>query len=294
MYFGSVRFFKNLILVAIIIFIAIPTWFAFSFHRELKELKAETADLRLELEERDNVAKTLAGTSNDFPYQSLYPDFYAPEGYRATEVKDNVIYLTFDDGPSANTDKILDVLAKEEVKATFFVTGRTNEKDLARMKRIVTEGHTIGMHSYSHNYAKIYNSVEDFLDDMYPIFAQIKETTGETPVIFRFPGGSINSYNAPIYQEIIAEMIRRGFVPWDWNISAQDSVTKRITSAQIVENVTDRAASVTRGAVLMHDSVTKTTTANAVEDIIKRLKTMGFELDKLTPEIKPILFTYKE
>ena len=129
---------------------------------------------------------------------------------------------------------------------------------------------------------------------MYPIFAQIKETTGETPVIFRFPGGSINSYNAPIYQEIIAEMIRRGFVPWDWNISAQDSVTKRITSAQIVENVTNHAASVTRGAVLMHDSVTKTTTANAVEDIIKRLKTMGFELDKLTPEIKPILFTYKE
>lgn len=294
MYFGSVRFFKNLILLAIIILIAVPTALAFSFYFSLQEQKEAVAALQQELMERDKAAEALTGVGGDISYQSLYPDFYAPEDYHATVNKDNVIYLTFDDGPSANTDKILDILKEQEVKATFFVNGRTNEKDLARMKRIVEEGHTIGMHSYSHNYTKVYASVEAFLDDMYPIFVQIKETTGETPIIFRFPGGSINSYNAAIYKEILAEMIRRGFVPWDWNISAQDSVTKSISSSQIIENVTKRAANVTRGAVLLHDSATKKTTANAVEDIIIRLKSMGFELDRLTPEIKPILFTYKE
>ena len=230
----------------------------------------------------------------DLPYQSLYPDFYAPEGYHASLIKDDVIYLTFDDGPSANTDRILDVLKQEEVKATFFVTGRTNTTDLERMKRIVAEGHTIGMHSYSHNYTKIYSSVEAFLDDMYPIFMQIKETTGETPVIFRFPGGSINAYNGDIYQEIIAEMMRRGFVPWDWNISAQDATAKKVTSAQITANVTARAAKVNRGVVLMHDSAAKTATASAVKNIIRELKNKGFTLDKITPELKPIVFPYKD
>lgn len=294
MYFGSVRFFKNLILLAVIILIAVPTAFSFSFYFDIREQKATIASLREQLAEKDKLTEAFSKNEEDLPYQSLYPDFYAPEGYHATDSKDKVIYLTFDDGPSANTDRILDVLKQEGVKATFFVTGRTSETDLQRMKRIVAEGHTIGMHSYSHNYTKIYSSVEAFLDDMYPIFVQIKETTGETPVVFRFPGGSINAYNGDIYQEIIAEMIRRGFVPWDWNISAQDATAKKVTSAQIIANVTGRAAKVNRGVVLMHDSAAKTATAGAVKNMIHQLKDMGFTLDKITPELKPIIFPYKD
>ena len=294
MYFGSVRFFKNLILIAVVILIAVPTGFSFSFYFDIKEQKATIASLQEQLAEREKLAEMFTKNEEDLPYQSLYPDFYAPEGYHASLIKDDVIYLTFDDGPSANTDRILDVLKQEEVKATFFVTGRTNTTDLERMKRIVAEGHTIGMHSYSHNYTKRYSSVEAFLDDMYPIFMQIKETTGETPVIFRFPGGSINAYNGDIYQEIIAEMMRRGFVPWDWNISAQDATAKKVTSAQITANVTARATKVNRGVVLMHDSAAKTATASAVKNIIRELKNKGFTLDKITPELKPIVFPYKD
>lgn len=294
MYFGSVRFFKNLILFTVVLLIAVPTAFTFSFYFDLQEQKEMIASLQEQLAEKEKLAEVFTKNEGDLSYQDLYPDFYAPQGYHASESKNGVIYLTFDDGPSANTDRILDVLKQEEVKATFFVTGRANNTDLERMKRIVAEGHTIGMHSYSHNYTKIYSSVEAFLDDMYPIFVQIKETTGETPVIFRFPGGSINAYNGDIYQEIIAEMIRRGFVPWDWNISAQDATEKKVTSAQITANVTGKAAKVNRGVVLMHDSAAKTATAGAIKNIIKQLKSMGFTLEKITPELKPIMFPYKD
>ena len=294
MYFGSVRFFKNLILLAVVILIAVPTAFSFSFYFDIKEQKATIASLQEQLAEREKLAEVFTKNEKDLPYQSLYPDFYAPQGYHASESKDKVIYLTFDDGPSANTDRILDVLKQENVKATFFVTGRSSDVDLQRMRRIVAEGHAIGMHSYSHNYTKIYSSVEAFLDDMYPIYMQIKETTGEAPVIFRFPGGSINAYNGNIYQEIIAEMIRRGFVPWDWNISAQDATAKKINSAQITANVTGKAARVSRGVVLMHDSAAKTATAGAVKNMIHQLKDMGFSLEKITPELKPIVFPYND
>lgn len=294
MYFGSVRFFKNLILLVMIILIITPTVFAFHFYFDLQEQKAELAALKKKLPDDFGEEAGDGAENAELPYQSLYPDFYAPEEYHATQNTKGVIYLTFDDGPSHNTDKILKTLAEQDVKATFFVTGKTSEADLERMRDIVAQGHAIGMHSYSHNYNKIYNSVEDFLDDMYLIYNQIKDTTGEAPVLFRFPGGSINSYNGGIYREITAEMIRRGFVPWDWNLSAQDSVTAKITSAQITANIMGQAQHINRGVVLMHDSAAKNATAGSVESVIKGLRAKGFTFDKLTPELKPVLFSYKE
>lgn len=228
----------------------------------------------------------------DLPdYAELYPDFYAPQELDAQSVPSGVVYLTFDDGPSPRTDEILATLAREEVKATFFVVGQTKEENLQRMRDIVDQGHTIAMHSYSHNYKKIYASVEAFLDDMYQIFVQIRDTTGVTPTFFRFPGGSVNAYNYGIYQDIMAEMLRRGFVPCDWNISAQDATKTPLAPEKIVSNILNSAGH-SRGVVLMHDSAARTTTAQALPEIIRQLRERGFQLDRLTPDIKPILFSY--
>ncbi|MBO5365919.1 MAG: hypothetical protein J6A39_04755, partial [Peptococcaceae bacterium] len=140
---------------------------------------------------------------------------------------------------------------------------------------------------------KIYASVEAYLDDMYQIFTQIKETTGTTPTLFRFPGGSINNYNSGISHELIAEMLRRGFVPFDWNISSRDAATVKLLPAEtIVNNVVSEAKNQPYGIVLMHDSAVKTTTAKAVGPMIDQLREQGYELKALTPETKSMLFAY--
>lgn len=289
MYFGSVRFFKNMILLAVIICIAIPTSFSIHYHNELQCAKEDIQRLTEEIEQQNNEP-----TNGEAPYyQSLYPDFYAPQNYGATESAEKTMYLTFDDGPSDRTDEILDLLAKKQVKATFFVIGNTDEAAKDRMRRIVAEGHTLGMHSYTHNYEKIYASVEAYLDDMYQIFSLIKDTTGQTPSVFRFPGGSINGYNAGIYKELVAEMIRRGFVPYDWNVSSQDASGNDMTPTQIINAVVNGAENTSRGFVLFHDSQYKNSTVKALGEIIEDLRKMGFQFQAVSPTTKPTLFAYR-
>lgn len=228
-------------------------------------------------------------------YEDLYPDFYAPQKLDASASAEGTIYLTFDDGPSDRTDEVLSVLAQEGVKGTFFVVGQyaESEASIQRMKNIVAQGHTLGMHSYSHNYTDIYASVENFLNDMYKVFTLIRDNTGAAPTAFRFPGGSINSYNYGTYQAIIAEMLRRGFVPYDWNLSAEDATGTPISAEQIVQNVVGQSAGKIRGFVLMHDSASHTATVEALPEMIRQLKAEGFTFAAITPDVKPTLFGYK-
>ncbi len=327
MYFGSVRFYKNLILLAVLIMIAVPSVSAFRLRASLEEREAQIAGLEEELAntqqglmDKEQQASLNAGSGESpgganapvgsaapeavpapeepltpemIHYQSLYPDFYAPEEYHATQHNPGTIYLTFDDGPSKNTSKVLKILADHDVKATFFVIAQSDETGYQRMRDIVAQGHTLGMHSYCHEYHTVYQSVEAFLDDMYQIFTQIREVTGTTPTLFRFPGGSINSYNAGIYQELVAEMMRRGFVPCDWNMSGEDAVNGTHTPSQIVRNVMKTVGWVESGYVLLHDGDYATTTADALDPLIRELQDKGFRFDRLTPDIKPVLFGYQ-
>ena len=212
----------------------------------------------------------------------------------ATEEASKVIYLTFDDGPSERTVEILEILREKDVKATFFVIGRTDEDSLNLMKEIVEEGHAIAMHTYSHRYTDIYASVEDYLADMYKLFVLIRDTTGVEPSIFRFPGGSINGYNKGVYQQLEAEMLRRGFVPYDWNLSSGDASGTKASAAQIINNVVGPAKKLDRGIVLMHDSEPKTSTVEALVPMIDQLSELGFTFDKLTSAVKPVLFGYRD
>ena len=292
-YFGSVRFFKNMILLAVIIMIAVPTCLSVYLVKDLQKTEQHLQEMTAQYDEMCQSEMIWYGWEAESPYANLYPDFYAPQSLSEGVRENGVIYLTFDDGPSARTGEILDVLKEKNVKATFFVIGSQGEANAQLLKRIVDEGHTIAMHTSSHNYTKIYASVEDYLVDMYQIFTQIRETTGVTPTLFRFPGGSINNYNSGISHELIAEMLRRGFVPFDCNISSRDAATVKLLPAEtLVNNVVNDAKKMPYGIVLMHDSAAKTTTAKAVGPMIDQLREMGFELKALTPETKSMLFAY--
>ncbi len=237
----------------------------------------------------DNNAGSSSGGDKK-SYQTLFPDFYAPQPYAATVEAHKTIYLTFDDGPSDRTDEILDILKKENIKATFFVLHYKNtDASHPRMRRIVEEGHTLAFHSYTHQYKTIYASVEAFLEDAYKIFSEIKEATDFTPSIFRCPGGSRNGYNKTIYKEIIAEMERRGFVCHDWNLSVEDSVLPYKTAEEMTDFLMSYVGKKTRGVVLMHDAKGRKETVKALPEIIQRFRDKGFTFAPLTPDVKPYL-----
>ena len=224
-------------------------------------------------------------------YTSLYPDFYAPRWDGETVTGGKVCFLTFDDGPSANTDRILEILDRYGVKATFFVTGKTGAADKERMRKIVNAGHTIGMHSWSHTYGTIYDSVENFLEEFNKLYEWIYEVTGVYPTVFRFPGGSINGYDRDTYQEIIAEMTRRGFVYYDWNVSAGDATATPRKADLIVADCL-KGIGMKLAVVLAHDSAARTTTVDALPAVIEGYQAAGYTFSALHPGVKPVTFGY--
>ena len=264
-YIGSVRFFKNIIFLCCILGVLIPTGLALRWRSRAKTAEGLLAQNAVVLtgEEDEAASEAEAASAETEPeadssdeqeplsYQLLYPDFYAPTPLPDIEDAGKTIYLTFDDGPSDRTDEVLKILDEKGVKATFFVIGREDETSIQRIKKAAAAGHTIGMHSYSHDYEKIYTSVEDFLDDFYKLFVILRDEAGVTPTVFRFPGGSLNNYNQGVYKEIIAEMLRRGFRYYDWNLSAEDAAKKSPSASTIVEGITSYSAQKKHGVVLM-------------------------------------------
>lgn len=192
------------------------------------------------------------------------------------------IYLTFDDGPSSVTPKILDILKKENVKATFFMIGKDDSyNDI--IKRVKEEGHTVAIHSNTHNYEQIYTSVDSYFNDLYALRDKLKKITGEEATIIRFPGGSSNTvsrFNPGIMTTITKEVTRRGFHYFDWNIDSGD--TGRIGSDAIVKNVTSQLGSYHTYVVLMHDYWQNQQTADALERIIHYGKEHGYHFDRIT------------
>ena len=200
------------------------------------------------------------------------------------------VYLTFDDGPSENTVKILDILKEYQVKATFFVIGDTDDYALQVYRRIVDEGHTLGMHSYSHQYDLIYKSVEDFDKDFTKLWKLLYDTTEYKPTIYRFPGGSSNLYynNKENYQDIIKYLKDKGIVYFDWNALNGDATGVAYTEEQLINNVLDGVASKRRAIILMHDSISKKTTVDSLPAILDALISGGAELLPLDENVTPI------
>ena len=195
--------------------------------------------------------------------------------------KPGVIYLTFDDGPSTkNTARLLDILKEENVKATFFLIDKTNTDYL--IKRMYDEGHTIGLHTASHNYKYIYSSTTNFIKDIEKIQEKVARITGEKSSIIRFPGGSSNtvsSFNPGIMCTLSNMVIEKGYHYFDWNVSSGDAGSKR-SKKNTYRNVTNNLSKNRANVVLMHDIYDST--VDAVKDIIKYGKDNGYTFEKIT------------
>lgn len=185
------------------------------------------------------------------------------------------VYLTFDDGPSANSDRILDILDDYNVKATFFVNGREDEHSLAVYKRITDEGHTIAMHSYSHNYSELYSSLDAFSSDYQRIHDLIFNTTGVDCKLYRFPGGSSNQISNVNMAEYIQYLNENNIEYLDWNVASGDATTKAYTSDDLVENVMKDVVKYKASVVLLHDADNKNATVEALPKLIEQLQGVG-------------------
>ena len=185
------------------------------------------------------------------------------------------IYLTFDDGPSQNTDEILDILKEYDVKATFFVVGKTDERSVQAYQRIVAEGHTLAMHSYSHKYDEIYESKESYVEDLTKLQDYLYQITGILPRFYRFPGGSSNTVSKVDIQELIAYLNENGITYFDWNIASGDAVSTPLSAEVIVENCVTKLDSTNECMILMHDATEKETTVEALPEIIRTIQDRG-------------------
>ena len=188
------------------------------------------------------------------------------------------VYLTFDDGPSTNTQQILDILKQYNVKATFFVIGKTDDLSKEMYKKIVEEGHTLGMHSYSHKYSVIYDSMSAFEQDFNQIHDYLKEVTGVDCTYYRFPGGSSNQVSTSDMREFIRYLNDRGITYYDWNVSSGDATSQAYTADELIQNVMGDVTKYKTSVVLMHDSAVKPATVEALPALIEQLQGIGAEI----------------
>lgn len=297
----SVRFYRRLIVIVTLSLLALSIALAIVFGVLYEKQLARSEELEIELatrpeayaSEETDISAASGRETQPQAYQEEYAYLYATGNDEAATYAEGekVCYLTFDDGPSQTTEAILQTLEAYGIKATFFVTGENSEKYENVLRSAAQAGHTIGIHSYSHNYNVIYNTVGDFLKDFDQMYKRIIEVTGDSPQIYRFPGGSINAYNSLIYQDIIDEMDRRGFVYFDWNAAANDAVVGGITAGEIVTNVISSAGNRDRVIVLMHDRNENVSTAEALPAIIESLWREGYRLEALTSTVAPVTYS---
>lgn len=202
---------------------------------------------------------------------------------KTPDLSAKTIYLTFDDGPSPRTPEVLRILKQYGVKATFFVVngGKYNKY----MKDIVADGHTIALHSYSHDYKKIYSSETAYFQDLQQISDLVYEQTGVRSHIVRFPGGSSNTvsrkYNRGIMGRLTSQMSDKGYVYFDWNLSSGDANGNSVASSTIINNCR-KVPSKQTIVVLMHDASAKKTTVAALPAIIEYYKAAGCKFGTLS------------
>ncbi len=208
------------------------------------------------------------------------PDMPLGDFATPAEPAEKVIYLTFDDGPCAGTEWLLDILAKYDAKATFFVV---DIGYLHLLPRMVEEGHTVAMHTDSHNYGKIYDNEAAYFADLKAIQDKIYQQTGQICTMFRFPGGSSNMvssyYNEGIMTRLTAMVKEMGYRYFDWNVDSRDASTAT-TAEEVYTNVTNAMYGRDYAVVLQHD--VKPYSIEAVEKILQWGIAHGYSFRALT------------
>jgi len=292
-YSKRIRYLRRLILTSVAAACLIPTCIcvilAVRYDRLNSKYEQARADLDwyrqrfgnekdiLALEDTDETPSEGGEGSSASAFESMDVDYATVDVSGAQNPEDiegtRYVYLTFDDGPSIYTDEILDILAEYDVKATFFVCGKPDAKYTDSYKRIVDEGHTLGMHSYSHKYSDIYSSVDAFSEDFKKLRHFLYDTTDVLPRYYRFPGGSSNKVTKVDIHELMDVLEADGVTYFDWNVSAGDD-RAGATKDTIYNNIVGNIPRFKHCIVLMHDAADKKSTVEALPEVIEAIQAM--------------------
>lgn len=262
---------------------------------DLTALSTTTTSTAASVSITSSTSQTTTATSTVTSHKPTGPitPVMPPQGGTTTaaQAHEKRAYLTFDDGPSVNTKKLLDILDKYNVKATFFVISKKGfDKEY---KDIVERGHTIALHSYSHNYKRIYASTDGYFEDLNKISEKVKELTGVETRIMRFPGGSSNTvsrkYSKGIMKKLTKAVTDAGYTYHDWNVDSGDATGNNISAKRLLKNIKSDIGVQTEIDVLMHDAgKNKNTTVEALPSIIEYLQSKGFTLLPITEDTPPV------
>lgn len=283
---------KKIIILIIVIFLLLPSLLCLTLWVKVVQLEkkldqfAEAYALHVEVDtdtEPDNKAYAA-----DIEQQPEEDGTVEPEEEDQTLLEGKKVYLTFDDGPSENTEKILDILSEYDVKATFFVIGRTDDVSKDIYQRIRREGHTLAMHSYTHQYQKIYASKNAYKRDLEKLSDLLFDVTGEKCKFIRFPGGSSNTVSKVPMKEIIRYTNSEGYIYYDWNVINGDATGRNLTDKQMVNSVVSGVKSYENSVVLMHDCVGKEQTVKTLPLIIKKLQKMNVNILPINDTTTPV------
>ncbi len=214
--------------------------------------------------------------------EELFPELHT-EAATVVEVpaEEKICYLTFDDGPSVNTKKVLEILAEYDAKATFFVVGtQIHAGTEDTLRQLLNQGHAVGIHAYAHEYKSLYKSQNAFLRDYERVAKLLREKFQTEATFFRFPGGSTCAYLGDSGKKLIAEMHNRGYRCFDWNVSGEDSVGEP-TVESILQNVYRDVFRYNHPVILLHDSGGAVATVEALPKILQRLKEEGYRFETL-------------
>jgi peptidoglycan/xylan/chitin deacetylase (PgdA/CDA1 family) len=248
---------------------------------ELERYKMELLDKLAKINEQEAMIKELNQDILDLTHA------YEVVKSQNEALSDKVVYLTFDDGPSSqSTAKIIEILKLYDVKATFFVQGRNVAKNSEALKMIYDAGHTIGNHSYSHNYTLIYSDEDSFWEDFEKCQEAIFTVVGIYPELYRFPGGStaaVDINGEPFVKTIQTALLDKGMQHCDWNIDSGDAATGYASAGTIKSNAYSQIGKKKNAVVLMHDTDSKASTIEALPEVIEHYLAMGYRFDVLKP-----------
>lgn len=199
---------------------------------------------------------------------------------------EKVIYLTFDDGPTENTVNIMNTLDRYGVKGTFFVVHSYDGCE-KQIKEIYDRGHQVALHSYSHVYS-IYRSADAYFADLQKISDLVYNATGYRCKLVRFPGGSSNTISRKYARGIMSELTRalpeRGYAYFDWNADSFDASERVASVDTIVSHSVSPIGHTDKVVLLMHDAALKTTTVDALPQVIEAYRDAGYRFDVLSEQ----------
>lgn len=270
-----VRRIKRIIVGTCITLLILPTILTIILMIKVFSLEKEVAELQVgQLKLEQQAAE-------------LKEDAETPEPTEVPEKKK--VYLTFDDGPGSQTEEILDILKENEIKATFFVTGKAGDEAEKIYKKIVKDGHTLGMHSYSHIYDEIYETKESFSKDFKKLYNYLHDVTGYEPQWYRFPGGSTSEHIQLPLETFTGVLESKNVRYMDWNVISPDISNPSAKKEQIASGIAESVSQFDTSVVLLYDSVDRPTTLKALPLIIEKLKKENYELlplDDDTPLVR--------